>query len=195
MSVETTDWDGGGDGEAGCPASAAGAARLAETAAGASLLRGSQLGVAREWVAEPDNRDGLSPLARDFVRSSIAQDVQRQQAELRRSNAELEDKAALLAKQNSAIEVQNRQIEQARRTLEERAQQLAISSRYKSDFLANMSHELRTPLNSLLVLAKHPHEPAAGSRIVVDQAIRQSAPLDSPETQELLAHVRHAGFA
>jgi hypothetical protein len=50
--------------------------------------------------------------------------------------------------------VQNRQIEQARQTLEERAQQLAISSRYKSDFLANMSHELRTPLNSLLVLAK-----------------------------------------
>ena len=50
--------------------------------------------------------------------------------------------------------MQNRQIEQARSTLEERAQQLAISSRYKSDFLANMSHELRTPLNSLLVLAK-----------------------------------------
>jgi signal transduction histidine kinase/HAMP domain-containing protein/ActR/RegA family two-component response regulator len=81
-------------------------------------------------------------------------ELQRQQAELRRSNAELEDKAALLAKQNSAIEMQNRQIEQARSTLEERAQQLAISSRYKSDFLANMSHELRTPLNSLLVLAK-----------------------------------------
>jgi signal transduction histidine kinase/HAMP domain-containing protein/CheY-like chemotaxis protein len=81
-------------------------------------------------------------------------ELQRQQGELRRSNAELEEKAALLAKQNSAIEVQNAQIEQARRTLEERAQELAISSRYKSVFLANMSHELRTPLNSLLVLAK-----------------------------------------
>jgi len=81
-------------------------------------------------------------------------ELQRQQAELRRSNAELEDKAALLAKQNRAIEVQNFQIEQARRALEERAQQLALSSRYKSEFLANMSHELRTPLNSLLVLAK-----------------------------------------
>ncbi|WP_203876013.1 ATP-binding protein, partial [Planobispora takensis] len=81
-------------------------------------------------------------------------ELQRQQEELRRSNAELEDKAALLAKQNRAIEIQNFQIEQARRTLEERAEQLAISSRYKSEFLANMSHELRTPLNSLLVLAK-----------------------------------------
>src|ERR1022692_1403435 len=82
-----------------------------------------------------------------------SEELQRQQAELRRSNAELEEKAELLAKQNNAIEVQNAQIELARRTLEERAQELAISSRYKSVFLANMSHEMRTPLNSLLVLA------------------------------------------
>ncbi|MCP2340940.1 HAMP domain-containing protein [Actinomadura rupiterrae] len=81
-------------------------------------------------------------------------ELQRQQGELRHSNTELEEKAALLAQQNRAIEIQNFQIEQARRTLEERAEQLAVSSRYKSEFLANMSHELRTPLNSLLVLAK-----------------------------------------
>ncbi|MFG2005379.1 HAMP domain-containing protein, partial [Spirillospora sp. NPDC048911] len=81
-------------------------------------------------------------------------ELQRQQAELRRSNAELEEKAALLAQQNREIEVQNAEIEQARRALEERAEQLALSSRYKSNFLANMSHELRTPLNSLLLLAK-----------------------------------------
>jgi NitT/TauT family transport system ATP-binding protein len=47
----------------------------------------------------------------------------------------------------------------------------------------------------LLVLAKDPREPAAGSRIVIDQAIRQGGALDSPETQDLLAHVRRAGFA
>jgi NitT/TauT family transport system ATP-binding protein len=47
----------------------------------------------------------------------------------------------------------------------------------------------------LLVLAKDPRDPAAGSRIVIDQAIRQSASLDAPETQDLLAHVRHAGFS
>jgi signal transduction histidine kinase len=38
--------------------------------------------------------------------------------------------------------------------LEERAEQLALTSKYKSEFLANMSHELRTPLNSLLILAR-----------------------------------------
>jgi signal transduction histidine kinase/CheY-like chemotaxis protein len=52
------------------------------------------------------------------------------------------------------VEYKNREVEQARATLEEKAEQLALSSRYKSEFLANMSHELRTPLNSLLVLAQ-----------------------------------------
>src|SRR5690348_15858932 len=42
----------------------------------------------------------------------------------------------------------------ARRAVEEKAEQLALTSKYKSEFLANMSHELRTPLNSLLILAK-----------------------------------------
>ncbi|MYW02966.1 ATP-binding protein, partial [Streptomyces sp. SID3343] len=83
-----------------------------------------------------------------------SEELQRQQGELRHSNAELEDKAALLARQNRDIEIKNREIEQARQALEERAEQLALSSKYKSEFLANMSHELRTPLNSLLILAK-----------------------------------------
>jgi CheY-like chemotaxis protein len=38
--------------------------------------------------------------------------------------------------------------------MEQRAQDLALASKYKSEFLANMSHELRTPLNSLLILSK-----------------------------------------
>ncbi|MGH6883521.1 MAG: response regulator, partial [Hypericibacter sp.] len=38
--------------------------------------------------------------------------------------------------------------------LEDKAEQLALTSKYKSEFLANMSHELRTPLNSLLILSK-----------------------------------------
>src|ERR671910_651047 len=59
-----------------------------------------------------------------------------------------------LERQNRDIEIKNREIEMARSSLEEKAEQLALSSKYKSEFLANMSHELRTPLNSLLILSK-----------------------------------------
>ncbi|HEX4978148.1 MAG TPA: HAMP domain-containing protein [Nocardioides sp.] len=83
-----------------------------------------------------------------------SEELQVQQQELQQTNAELEEKASLLAAQNRAIEIKNLEIEDARRGLEDRAEQLALSSRYKSEFLANMSHELRTPLNSLLILAK-----------------------------------------
>jgi NitT/TauT family transport system ATP-binding protein len=61
-----------------------------------------------------------------------------------------------------------------------------------------VTHDLEEALyvgNRLLVLAKDPDRPAAGSRIVVDQAIAQSAPIGSKATQELLAHVRNSGFA
>jgi signal transduction histidine kinase/HAMP domain-containing protein/ActR/RegA family two-component response regulator len=75
-------------------------------------------------------------------------------AALERQALELEEKANLLEEQNAKVEEKNREVEQARRSLEEKAEQLALVSKYKSDFLANMSHELRTPLNSLLVLAK-----------------------------------------
>src|SRR5207237_10766942 len=60
----------------------------------------------------------------------------------------------LLAKQNLEVERKNQEIERASRALQEKAEQLAVTSKYKSEFLANMSHELRTPLNSLLIRAK-----------------------------------------
>ncbi|HZO17859.1 MAG TPA: HAMP domain-containing protein [Gemmatimonadaceae bacterium] len=80
--------------------------------------------------------------------------LRQQQEELQQVNEELEEKASLLAEQNKKVEHKNKEVEAARLALEEKAQQLALSSRYKSEFLANMSHELRTPLNSLLILAK-----------------------------------------
>src|SRR5205085_5856478 len=85
---------------------------------------------------------------------SQSEELQSQQEELQQTNEELQEKAALLAEQNRNIEIKNAEIEVARLSLEERAEQLALSSKYKSEFLANMSHELRTPLNSLLILAK-----------------------------------------
>src|SRR5206468_10789961 len=80
--------------------------------------------------------------------------LRQQQDELQQTNEELEEKANLLAKQNLEVERKNQEIERASRALQERAEQLAVTSKYKSEFLANMSHELRSPLNSLLILAE-----------------------------------------
>jgi HAMP domain-containing protein/signal transduction histidine kinase/DNA-binding response OmpR family regulator len=84
---------------------------------------------------------------------SLAKELQSRQEELQNTNLELQEKARLLAEQNVEVERKNSEVEQARQALEEKAEQLALTSKYKSEFLANMSHELRTPLNSLLILA------------------------------------------
>src|SRR5258706_534874 len=84
---------------------------------------------------------------------SLAVELQSRQEQLQNTNQELQEKARLLAHQNVEVEQKNQEVEQARKALEEKAEQLALTSKYKSEFLANMSHELRTPLNSLLILS------------------------------------------
>jgi HAMP domain-containing protein/signal transduction histidine kinase/CheY-like chemotaxis protein len=76
------------------------------------------------------------------------------QEELHNTNEELQEKAQLLENEKKQVEGKNFEIDMARRAVEEKAEQLALTSKYKSEFLANMSHELRTPLNSLLLLSK-----------------------------------------
>ncbi len=94
---------------------------------------------------------------------SMALDLKSQQEELQQTNEELEEKAKLLAAQKDEVELKNREIDVARATLEEKAAQLALSSKYKSEFLSNMSHELRTPLNSLLLLSRQLADNAQGN--------------------------------
>jgi HAMP domain-containing protein/CheY-like chemotaxis protein/signal transduction histidine kinase len=84
----------------------------------------------------------------------LASELQSQQKELQEKNEQLAQKAQQLAEQNAEVERKNEQIEQARGALEEKADELALTSKYKSEFLANMSHELRTPLNSILILGQ-----------------------------------------
>src|SRR5690606_2831269 len=81
-------------------------------------------------------------------------ELTRKQEELHATNEELQEKAQLLENEKKQVEAKNFEIEMARRAVEEKAEQLALTSKYKSEFLANMSHELRTPLNSLLILSK-----------------------------------------
>jgi signal transduction histidine kinase/HAMP domain-containing protein/ActR/RegA family two-component response regulator len=84
---------------------------------------------------------------------SQAQELQSRQEELSTSNEDLASQAARLAEQYSEVERKNQEVVLAKRLVEEKADQLAVSSKYKSEFFSNMSHELRTPLNSLLILA------------------------------------------
>ncbi|HUC80657.1 MAG TPA: ATP-binding protein, partial [Flavisolibacter sp.] len=70
-----------------------------------------------------------------------------QQEELLQANQELEERSRLLEERNQLIAERNVEIQQ-------KAEELALSTKYKSEFLANMSHELRTPLNSILLLSR-----------------------------------------
>jgi signal transduction histidine kinase/DNA-binding response OmpR family regulator/HAMP domain-containing protein len=113
------------------------------------------IGIVLNTIAATMRTEGLlkqSQLLTAELQSRQAE-LTTKQEELHATNEELQEKAQLLENEKKQVENKNLEIEMARRALEEKAEQLALTSKYKSEFLANMSHELRTPLNSLLILS------------------------------------------
>ena len=91
------------------------------------------------------------------------EELRAQQEELTQINQELEEQSTALIERSRQAEDANRAIEAARQDLQRQAEQLALTSKYKSEFLSNMSHELRTPLNSLLILSQQLYENPQGN--------------------------------
>ena len=118
---------------------------------------------------------------------ALTGELQSQQMELQQTNDELEEKARLLQERNAEVERRTREIDEARQELEKKAEQLALTSKYKSQFLANMSHELRTPLNSLLILSKQladnpeQNDVGEGSRVRAHDPRRRRRPADADQ--------------
>jgi signal transduction histidine kinase len=114
-------------------------------------------------------------------RSSAADELQRQNAELVRILDELQARKAEVERLNRELEETNRGVVALYAELEEKAEALRRASDMKTRFISNVSHELRTPISSVLNL----------SRLMLD---RIDGPLTSEQEKQVL-FIRKSGEA
>ena len=84
----------------------------------------------------------LNTIAATMRTEELLKQSQALAEQLQKTNAELEEKAQLLAEQKTEVEAKNQEIEQAKAALEDKAEQLALTSKYKIRVLSE--HEPRT---------------------------------------------------
>ncbi|HEY0093328.1 MAG TPA: ATP-binding protein, partial [Archangium sp.] len=114
-------------------------------------------------------------------RSSAADELQKQNADLLRILDELQARKAEVDRLNRELEETNRGVVALYAELEEKAEALRRASDMKTRFISNVSHELRTPISSVLNL----------SRLMLD---RIDGPLNA-EQEKQLVFIRKSGEA
>ena len=130
---------------------------------------------------------------------SLAQELQSRQQELQQTNQELEDKAGLLAHQNQEVERKNQEVEQARKALEEKAEQLALTSKYKSEVpgqhVARAAHAAQQPADPVRsAVPQHREQPfveAGGVRQDDPRLGQRPADPDQRHSRPVEDRVRH----
>jgi len=88
------------------------------------------------------------------LNKSLGKKVRHRTSELEKAYQQLQLQTRKVKNKNRSIKKKNKALKIARQEIERKAEQVLVTSHYKSEFLSNMSHELRTPLNSILLLSK-----------------------------------------